>query len=112
MKNYVKPGEVLTLVAPYNVASGAGLLVGSIFAIASASAASGGTVEGVTVGVFDLLAEGAGSGQAFAIGEAVYWDDTAKRVTKTSTNNTKIGVAVAAKATADVVARVRLNGTF
>ncbi|WP_336801712.1 DUF2190 family protein [Kaistia sp. MMO-174] len=112
MKNYVKPGDMLTLAAPYDVASGGGLLVGSIFGIAAFSALSGAVVEAKTTGVFDLLAEGAGSGQAFAVGDAVYWDNTAKRVTKTTASNTKIGVAVAAKATADVVARVRLNGSF
>ena len=30
MKNYVQPGNTITLTAPYAVASGDGLLVGSI----------------------------------------------------------------------------------
>ncbi|WP_336801800.1 DUF2190 family protein [Kaistia sp. MMO-174] len=112
MKNFVQPGDMLTLTAPYDVASGGGILVGSIFGIAAFSALSGAGVEAKTTGVFDLTAEGAASGQAFAVGDAVYWDNTAKRATKTSASNTKIGVATAAKASTDVVARVRLNGAF
>ena len=54
MKNYVQPGETLTLTAPRALASGAGLLVGSIFAIATADAAQGANVEAITRGVFDL----------------------------------------------------------
>ena len=33
MKNYVQPGNTITLTAPYAVASGDGLLVGAIFGI-------------------------------------------------------------------------------
>ena len=61
-----------------------------------------------TTGVFDHIKEGAGSGQAFAVGDAVYWDNTNKRMTKTSSGNTKIGYAVLAALTTDVVIRVRL----
>ena len=45
MKNYVQPGNTLTLTAPYAVTSGDGLLVGSIFGVAGGDAASGATVE-------------------------------------------------------------------
>ena len=41
MKNYVQPGNTITLTAPYAVTSGDGLLVGSIFGIASGAAALG-----------------------------------------------------------------------
>ena len=36
MRNYIQPGHAITLAAPYDVVSGAGLLVGSIFGVASA----------------------------------------------------------------------------
>ena len=36
MRNYIQPGHAITLLAPYDVVSGAGLLVGSIFGVASA----------------------------------------------------------------------------
>ena len=54
MKNYVQPGNTITLTAPYDVASGDGLLVGSIFGVASGTAALGETVEAALVGVYEL----------------------------------------------------------
>lgn len=111
MKNYVQPGNTITLTAPYAVASGDGLLVGPIFGIASADAASGESVEAALVGVFDLKKT---ASQAWAVGDQVYWDNTAKEATKTTTSNTLIGVAVAAVAggAGDLIGRVRLNGSF
>ena len=41
MRNFVQPGNTITLTAPYAVASGDGLLVGSIFGIAAGTAALG-----------------------------------------------------------------------
>ena len=56
-----------------------------------------------------VTSPGAGSGQAWAVGDAVYWDNTNKRLTKTATDNTKVGVAVAAKATTGTIGRFRLE---
>jgi len=112
MKNFVQPGDMLTLTAPYDVASGGGVLVGSIFGIAAFAALNGASVEAKTTGVFDLVATTHATTQAFAVGDAVYWDNSAKKATKVDTSNTKIGVAVAAKASPDAVVRVRLNGSF
>jgi len=42
MKNYVQPGNTITLTAPYAVASGDGLLVGAIFGVASGTASEAG----------------------------------------------------------------------
>lgn len=109
MKNYVQKGDTLSLTAPYAVASGAGFKVGSIFAVASGPADSGAAVEGATVGVFDLAKT---SAQAWTQGVAIYWDDTAKECTTTSSGNTKIGVAAIAASNPSAAGRVRLNGTF
>jgi predicted RecA/RadA family phage recombinase len=108
MKNRIQRGEALDLAAPYDVLSGGGFKVGDIIAIASMDAVSGVVVSGSVEGVFDVTKEGAGSGQAWAVGDKVYWDDTNKRFTKTSTSNTLAGYAVAAALTADVVGRLRL----
>ena len=111
MKNFVQPGDQITVAAPSGgVNSGDGVLIGKLFGIASYSAVAGADVEIRTEGVFDMTAEGAVSGQAFTVGAAVYWDNTNKRVTATSAGNTRIGAAVAAKATSATVARVRLDG--
>jgi len=111
MKNYVQPGNTITLTAPYVVVSGDGLLVGSIFGIAAGAAASGEPVETALVGVFDLKKV---ASQAWAAGDKVYWDNTNKEATKTATANTLIGVATEAVAggAGDVIGRVRLNGSF
>ncbi|MET3791778.1 DUF2190 family protein [Aquamicrobium terrae] len=111
MKNYVQPGNTITLTAPYAVASGDGLLVGAIFGIAAGTAASGDPVETALVGVFDLKKV---ASQAWAAGDKVYWDNTAKEATKTTTSNTLIGVAIAAVAggAGDTIGRVRLNASF
>lgn len=109
MKNLVQKGENLTLAAPYDVASGAGVKSGLIFGVAAGAALSGADVDLVTVGVFDLPKV---STDVFAVGAAVYWDDTAKLMTSTTSGNTKIGVAVKAAANPSGNVTVRLNGTF
>ncbi|WP_112309343.1 DUF2190 family protein [Pseudogemmobacter bohemicus] len=90
MKNYVQPGNTITLTAPYAVASGDGLLVGSIFGVAAGTAALGEAVEAALVGVCDLKKV---ASQAWAAGDKIYWDNTAKNTTKTLTSNTLIGEA-------------------
>lgn len=110
MKNYVQPGNTVTLPAPYDVLSGGGLLVDAIFGIASGDAVTGQSVETSVVGVYDMAAE-TGASTAITVGALIYWDDTAKVVTGTATNNTLIGVALGAKADGEAVVRVRLNGS-
>ncbi|MEI4486365.1 DUF2190 family protein [Frigidibacter sp. MR17.14] len=109
MKNYVQKGENLTIAAPYNVASGGGAMSGLIFGVAAGDALSGADVDLVTVGVFDLPKV---STDVFAVGAAVYWDDTAKLLTSTTSGNTKIGVAVAGAGNPSGTVTVRLNGVF
>ena len=108
-KNYVQSGAVLTLTAPYDVASGAGALVGSIFGVAAAAYASGAEGEFSTTGVFDLKKT---SALAVSVGDKLYWANTAKEVNKTSSGNTLVGVAVSAVASPSATVNVRLNGSF
>ena len=111
MKNYVQPGNTITLTAPYDVASGDGLLVGSIFGVATGAAANGEAIEAALVGVFDLKKVGS---QAWAVGDKIYWDNTAKETTKTTTSNTLVGVAIEAvgSGAGETIGRVRLNASF
>lgn len=108
MKNYIQHGDEVTVAAPYDVASGAGFLVGSLFAVAMTTASSGADVVGSTCGVYDLKKT---SAQAWTVGAKVYWDNTAKEVTTTSTSNTLIGCAIEAAANPSSTGKVRLNGT-
>lgn len=109
MKNYVQKGENLTLAAPYDVTSGGGVKTGLIFGVAAGDALSGADVDLVTVGVFDLPKV---STDTFAVGAAVYWDNTAKLMTSTTSGNTKVGVAITAAGNPSGSVNVRLNGTF
>ncbi|MFC3088125.1 DUF2190 family protein [Tabrizicola soli] len=111
MRNYVQPGNTITLAAPYAVTSGDGMLVGSIFGVAAGTAAFGESVDTALTGVFDITKIGS---QAWTVGAKVYWDNTNKRCTTVATDNTLIGVAVEAVAggAGDLGGRVRLNGAF
>jgi predicted RecA/RadA family phage recombinase len=95
-KNYLQPGVTLTVTAPYAVASGAGVLVGRIFGVAQAAALISTPVEIVTEGVFTLAKA---NEQAWTVGAAIYWDDTAKVATTVgAASNVFIGSAVEAVA--------------
>lgn len=106
MKNFVQHGVNLTLPAPADVLSGDVVIVGSLLGIAAGTAASGADLDIVTEGVFSLPKV---SALAIAIGDTVYWDSTAKLVTKTSSGNTKLGVAVTAAANPSGSVNVKLG---
>ena len=106
--NFVQEGDVLDLVAPYDVVSGAGMIVNSnIFAVALGSASSGAAVRGAMEGVWDLACS---PEDTFSVGAAVYWDDTTKECGSSSSSNYLIGVATEAKIATTTTVRVRLNG--
>lgn len=107
-QNYIQDGDVLNLTAPYAVASGGGLLVGALFAVASGTLASGESGSCHTEGCWELSKN---SAEAWTVGAKIYWDDTNKRCTTTATSNTLIGCAIEPAANPSPVGRVRLNGT-
>jgi len=110
MKNFVQPGLTITVTAPYAVTPGAGVLVGAIFGVASGTYANGATDCEIDLsGVFDINAL---STDTATVGALLYWDNTNRRITTTVGSNTKVGVAVAPKASGATTARVRLNGAF
>ena len=105
MKSFIQEGRDLDLVAPYDVTAGKGFMVGALFAVAMGDALSAAAVVGRTEGVFDLVKVGS---QAWTAGDKVYWDNTNKYCTKTSTGNTLIGIALAdvASGAGDTTGRV------
>ena len=108
MKNYVQEGCYVEVTLPYARLSGEGVLVGSLFGVCVVDGASGASINIHTEGVYDLTAATGASTDA-VVGAKAYWDNTNKRITPVSTSNSYVGVFLAAKATADAVARVRLN---
>ena len=110
MKNFVQPGDTITVAAPYALDPGAGAQVESIFGVANGAAASGATVDLTVVGVFDLPKV---STDAFSVGAPVYWDDTAKLATSDDEGgNIKIGVVIRAAGNPSALVRLRLSGAF
>lgn len=103
-QNFVKDGCVIEVTLGATIAAGAGILIGSLVGVALKSGVSGDTINVALVGVWDLpKAPG-----AVTQGAALYWDNTAKKVTTTSAGNTLMGYAYAAALSGDANARVRL----
>jgi len=110
MKNYVQHGGTLDVVAPSGgVVSGTAYLIGATFGVATTTAAVGEIFALRLTGVFTLPKTTA---QAWTQLVALYWDDTAKKLTTTASGNTKVGVAAAAADAAAALGNVRLNGAF
>ena len=107
MKNFVQEGDILTVVAPAAVLSGAGVLVGTIFGIAQTGAASGAEVAIKRKGVFTHAKT---SAEAWTSGAKVYWDNTNKVFTSTAGTNQLVGAAVAAAANPSATGTVLLDG--
>ena len=110
MKNFVQPGDTITVTAPYAVDAGDGVLVGSLFGIACDDALQSATdLEIVTTGVFDIKKTAA---ITFGEGDAVYWDNSAKSCTNVAAGNRRIGsqAEIGGAAGGDANVRVRLDG--
>lgn len=107
MKNHIQKGDVITVAAPYALASGQGVKVAGLFGVAAVDASTGTSVEVVRKGVFDLTALQSDGG---AQGARAYWDDAARRITTTAGGNVLVGCLATAKIVSDGTARVLLDG--
>lgn len=108
MNNYRQPGDTVTLTAPRALASGAGFLSGSIFAVAMTAAAAGARVEGRTTGVVTLPK----AAVAITEGALLYWDNAAFNLTTVAGGNKLVGAALTVQAAGDASVTIRLNGAF
>lgn len=109
MKNWIGEGRVLNKWANTSgakVASGSGVIVGSIFGVAKLDIADGKTGPLDIEGVFELPKA---AGVVLAQGAACYWNDTAKNITDVSEGNTRAGIAFKAAASAAATVQVKLN---
>jgi predicted RecA/RadA family phage recombinase len=104
--NFVQPGKVLTVAAPYDRTSGQGALIGAIFGVALRDVLSTIVGDFQVSGVWTLAKT---SAQAWTLGQKIYWDDTNKRCDNVATVGPLIGVATAVAANPSSTGIVRLN---
>ncbi len=97
MKNFVQPGDNLTVAAPYAVDSGEGVLIDQLFGVACGDAANGAQVDICCTGVFAIAKP---SADVFTVGQPVAFDITTK--TARSGNDTDSNSAGDSEATIGV----------
>ncbi len=101
MKNYIQHGDTLPLTAPSGgVVSGVPYLIGSIFGMADNSAAEGVQFELRRKGVMKLPKK---TGETWAEGDSLYWDNVALALTKTAGSLKKVAIATAVAASGDTI---------
>jgi predicted RecA/RadA family phage recombinase len=110
MKNYVQPGNSLTVPAPSGgVVSGQPVVIGSLRGFASATAAEGEDVAIPRIGVYEVVKE---AGVAWSIGDKLYLKADGSGFNKTASANTLFGFAALAAASGDVVGYLCLGDTL
>ena len=108
MKTFIQNGDVITVTAPSGgVASGDGVIVGSLFGVAAFTAAEGEAVEITTRGVYVLSKEPTA---VIAVGAQVAWDAGAKQIDLPGTGLYPVGIATEAAGNGITTVRVRLDG--
>lgn len=107
MKNFIKPGETVTVSAPSGgVASGELVAIGALIGVAQGAAVEGDPVELVRKGVYSLTKT---SAQAWAVGDKIY-ATSANVCTTVATSNVLIGVATAIAVNPSDEGEVLLDG--
>lgn len=110
MKNYIQPGNTITVPAPAGgVVSGAPVVIGSLRGFAAATALATVDVAISRVGVFECVKE---AGAAWAVGDKLYLKADGSGFNKTSLANTLFGFAAAAAESAAVVGQICLADTI
>ena len=103
--NFVQDGYFITVLAPETLVSGNYVTVGQIGGVAQTDAASGEPVSLATMGVYDITKV---SAQAWAVGDAIYWDEGAANATNVDTG-VQIGVCVEIAGNPTSSGKVRLG---
>lgn len=109
MNGFIQEGEVVTVTAPYDVASGVGCKVGLIVGMTTGAAKAGEQVNLKRRGIFGPKAKATG-GAWVAFTTKIYWDDAAKAFTHTAASNTLVGVPAVDAASGDATGSVLLTG--
>ena len=108
MKTFIQNGNIMSVIAPAGgVTVSQGLLVGSLFGIATKDAPAGASVEIATTGVFDLNKDAA---TVMGQGDRVAWDDTAREIALPGVGLYPVGIATMAAGDGATTVTVRLDG--
>ncbi|KQU77714.1 hypothetical protein ASD12_18105 [Mesorhizobium sp. Root102] len=114
MKNYIQPGNEIAwtnedVTDAVAVASGDGVVAGSLFGVANGDIAVGDEGTLSLIGVFELAKV---SAQAWTFGQKIYWVAADAEATSTAGSNKLIGVAVEAADNPSATGKVRLSAAF
>lgn len=93
MKAYKQEGEILSVAAPYALASGEAFRLGSLFLVALKAAASGETVAASRMGVFSIKKL---STAVVTVGAKLNWNATNKELQLTTSDLDGVATAVEA----------------
>ena len=106
-QKYLQPGETWDTVTPAGGwTSDQVVKVGSMVGVALLTTAAGVTNQVRLAGVFRDQPKA--TGENWSAGDKLYWDDTAKKFTKTATNNTAAAYAWYGAASADTTGYIKL----
>lgn len=92
MNNFIHEGNVIEILAPYEVDAGEGVMVGCLFGIATSWARQGEVVSIRTTGVFDLPRT---THQNWNVGDPILWDPQSRRFESFEGAGLKVAIAVA-----------------
>lgn len=103
---FIQNGKTIDYTATAAIAVGEVVPMVTIIGVAQTDIANGDTGTLVIDGVFECPAI---NSVAFAVGDQLYWDDTANQLTKVSTSNTPAGKCTAIKGTTATTAQIKIN---
>ena len=106
MTNYIQDGTKIDFTAGADTAAGAGVLIGVRVGVACNAVLNGAVGVAAMSGVFTLPKL---STDVVAIGVLLYWDNTNKRLTVTSSGNTLAGYAFEAAGSGVATVKIKLN---
>ena len=106
MKTYLGPGERIAYANSAAVSSGDVVLSGVTVLVACGAFAANETGSYLLDGAHTLAKA---TGQTWTVGAQLYWDNTNKNFTTTSSGNTAAGKALAAAASGDTTGKVKIN---
>lgn len=103
---FIQPGTVINYTAGANIAVGEIVPLVNCVGVAQTDIAKDEVGAVAITGVYEAAAV---NNAAFAVGDKLYWDDTAGKLTKTDTSNTYAGICVAVKAQSGTTGLVKIG---